>query len=141
MLRPLTIVVVLLLLAVSVWILYERSENERWRFDHGHRYWSVREVVPMPRWWFESLAHYERLYDGPVDLGLVWGFSIAPNGSYAALERNGLVLLYDRRGMTIDTLAAGDVSLGGYTWDLSAGRLRVSLSGARDTVVQLRQRP
>ena len=95
------------LLAGVGWVVLVRSENHRWRFNHGDGYWSVHELVPNRRGFWERFGHYERLYDGAVDLGLVERFSVAPAGAYAAFARGGCVLLYDRNAGTIDTVTSG----------------------------------
>lgn len=140
MLRILGVFAVLLVLGVAAWILHERWEHTRYRFDQKHGYWLIREQVPMSRGWFEGLAHYERLFDRSVDLGIVERFSIAPDGSYAVLGRGRAVMLYSRAGRTLDTLLVDTSGVGISTWEFSPGRLRFDLGGRRDTVLDLKPR-
>jgi hypothetical protein len=141
MLRRVSLGLGILVLIGAALVLRERSEGKRWRFNHGHGYWSVHELVPMPRGFYERFGHYERFYDGPVDLGLVWDFSVAPGGRYAALAREGWLLLYDRQTGTIDTLVAGEPDERGFSWGTSAQTLRIRVAGGRDTIVHLGREP
>jgi len=142
--RSLAVVVGLVLLVFVAWVMHQRWENDRYRFDQKHGYWLIREQVPMPRGWFERQAHYTRLYDRSIDLDLVWGFSIAPDGSRAVLERPGAIVVYDRQGVTVDTVLTDSAFVDhvhGYEWDPAASTVRITNTDGRDTLVSLARRP
>ena len=141
MLRAVLLGAAILLVLLVALVARERITRERWRSNPGHGYWSVQELVPNSRGSWERFAHYERLFDGRVDLGLVWGHSVSPNGSFAVLERDGVVLVYDRQQGVVDTVASGQVDEGGFRWDAAAKTLGFKLATGRGTVVRLASRP